>query len=84
MIAAPLGEYATLIRGITFKPADKCAPGTEDSVVCMRTKNVQTQLDQSDLIAIPASLVKSPAKMIERGDIFVSSANSWNLVGKCC
>ena len=80
----PLGENAALIRGITFKPADKCDPEAENAVVCMRTKNVQATLDQSDLIAIPSELVKNPAKMIARGDILVSSANSWNLVGKCC
>jgi type I restriction enzyme, S subunit len=50
----------------------------------MRTKNVQTNLDQTDLIAVPSTLVKSPEKMLGEGDILVSSANSWNLVGKCC
>ena len=80
----PLGEHAKLIRGITFKPADKCEPETEGAIVCMRTKNVQATLDQSDLIAVPRNLVKNSEKMISNGDILVSSANSWNLVGKCC
>lgn len=84
MIAVQLGEHAKLIRGITFKPADKCEPQDEDALVCMRTKNVQTTLDVSDLIAVPSSLVKNPEKLISIGDILVSSANSWNLVGKCC
>lgn len=79
-----LGSHAKLVRGITFKPADKCGLGELDAVVCMRTKNVQRELDDSDLIAVPRSLVKSPEKMISPGDILVSSANSWNLVGKCC
>ena len=26
MSTVQLGEHATLIRGITFKPVDKCAP----------------------------------------------------------
>ena len=84
MSAVQLGEHAKLIRGITFKPADKCDPQDEGAVVCMRTKNVQATLDESDLIAIPSSLVKNPEKIISAGDILVSSANSWNLVGKCC
>jgi type I restriction enzyme, S subunit len=84
MSAVTLGEHAKLIRGITFKPTDKCDPQDEGAVVCMRTKNVQVILDTSDLIAIPSSLVKNPEKIISTGDILVSSANSWNLVGKCC
>lgn len=79
-----LGKHAELIRGITFKPTDKIEVGDEDAVVCMRTKNVQVALDESDLIAIPRSLVGGEKKMLRRGDILVSSANSWNLVGKCC
>ena len=50
----------------------------------MRTKNVQATLDASDQIAVPSRLVKNPEKMLSTGDILVSSANSWNLVGKCC
>ena len=79
-----LGDHAKLIRGITFKPVDKCDPRDEGAVVCMRTKNVQATLDASDLIAVPSPLVKNPEKMLSAGDILVSSANSWNLVGKCC
>ena len=84
MSAVRLVDHATLIRGITFKPVDKCDPGDEGAVVCMRTKNVQATLDASDLIAVPSRLVKNPEKMLSTGDILVSSANSWNLVGKCC
>ena len=80
----PLGNHAELIRGITFKPTDKCEVGDADSVVCMRTKNVQVTLDEDDLIAVPRSLVAGDKKMLRRGDVLVSSANSWNLVGKCC
>ena len=84
MSTVQLGEHAALIRGITFKPVDKCAPEDDGAIVCMRTKNVQVTLDQADLIAVPRTLVKSPDKMLSEGDILVSSANSWNLVGKCC
>ena len=84
MSTVQLGEHAALIRGITFKPVDKCAPEDDGAVVCMRTKNIQATLDQADLIAVPSALVKSPEKMLSEGDVLVSSANSWNLVGKCC
>ena len=84
MSAVRLGDHAKLIRGITFRPVDKCDLRDEGAVVCMRTKNVQATFDASDLIAVPSSLVKNPEKMLSTGDILVSSANSWNLVGKCC
>ena len=84
MRMVPLGAHAKLIRGITFKPADKCDAEDRNAVVCMRTKNVQTTLDESDLIAVPSNLVKDPEKVISPGDVLVSSANSWSLVGKCC
>src|SRR5688572_24935316 len=50
----------------------------------MRTKNVQDILDESDLIAVPSSLVKREELYLQEGDILLSSANSWNLVGKVC
>jgi type I restriction enzyme, S subunit len=84
MTEEPLGKHAQFIRGVTFKPIDKCAVGERDSLVCLRTANVQVTLDESDLIAVPASIVKNPDKIVRVGDILVSSANSWNLVGKCC
>jgi len=79
-----LGDYSSLIRGITFKPAEKCDPSDKNAFVCMRTKNVQVTLDQDDLIAIPEALIKNRDKILKSGDTLVSSANSWNLVGKCC
>lgn len=79
-----LGEGAKFIRGITFKPAQKTDAGSLNSVVCLRTKNVQDKLDEFDLIAVPVDLVKNEEKFVKIGDTLVSSANSWNLVGKCC
>lgn len=79
-----LGDYATLIRGITYKPTDRCHYLEPNAVACMRTKNIQVELDQSDLVGVPKSLLRGEKKILNQGDILVSSANSWNLVGKCC
>lgn len=79
----PLETVARFIRGITFTPEDKVAPSTEGAVVCMRTANVQDVLDESDLIAIPENFVKRDEQFLLESDILVSTANSWNLVGKC-
>ncbi|WP_084685923.1 restriction endonuclease subunit S [Nonomuraea coxensis] len=50
----------------------------------MRTRNIQTELDLSDVWSISRSHVKRPEQILQFGDVLVSSANSWNLVGKCC
>ncbi|MGH3972664.1 MAG: restriction endonuclease subunit S, partial [Pseudonocardiaceae bacterium] len=75
---------AEFIRGITFKPDDVVPFDTAGSVVCMRTKNVQKELDTSDVWSVNESFVKRSNQLLRAGDILISSANSWNLVGKCC
>ncbi|RKI05074.1 restriction endonuclease subunit S [Corallococcus sp. AB038B] len=84
VVEQSLGEVIHYLRGITFKPEEKVEPDADDAVVCMRTKNVQEGLDESDLIAVPASLVRRDELYLRAGDILLSSANSWNLVGKVC
>lgn len=79
-----LGEVAEFIRGVTFKPTDIVEFGTMNSVVCMRTKNVQKDLDESDLLSIDKSFVKNDKKNLQEGDLLVSTANSFELVGKAC
>jgi type I restriction enzyme, S subunit len=84
MKTVTLGDVSQYIRGITFKPTDVVEAHSENSVVCMRTKNVQEMLDESDLIAVHPNFVKRDEQYLRDGDLLVSSANSWNLVGKTC
>jgi len=79
-----LGDVAKFVRGINFKPDDVVPVGTSGSVACMRTKNVQSELDCSDVWGVDEQFVARQDQFLETGDILVSSANSWNLVGKCC
>lgn len=79
-----LGDVAEFVRGITFKPSDVVPIGETGSVACLRTKNVQTELDCSDVWGINERFVKREDQFLRAGDILVSTANSWNLVGKCC
>jgi type I restriction enzyme S subunit len=79
-----LGDVASFVRGITFTPEDLKPPFEEGTAVCMRTKNVQVDLDEKDLIAVPKEFVRRKEQYLAEGDLLVSSANSWNLVGKCC
>ena len=79
-----LGDVASFVRGITFKPNDVVPVGSPGSVACMRTKNIQSEIDLSDVWGIPESFVKREDQYLKQGDLLVSTANSWNLVGKCC
>ncbi len=78
-----LGDVASFVRGITFKPDDVIPVDSAGAVACMRTKNVQEHIDLSDVWGIPHSFVKRPGQFVREGDLLVSTANSWNLVGKC-
>ena len=84
LASAKLGDIAQYLRGINFKPDDVKAVGTAGTVACMRTKNIQDSLDCSDVWGVAETFVRRPEQILQEGDMLVSSANSWNLVGKCC
>jgi type I restriction enzyme S subunit len=77
-----LGEVSEFIRGITFTPNDIEEASSTNTVGVMRTKNVQEQLDLNDVWQIDRKFIKNKKQYLEEGDLLVSSANSWNLVGK--
>lgn len=70
-----LSEVADYIGGVTFKPEDVVAVHEPGSVVCMRTKNVQGDLDVSDLLSIPRTLVKREEQFLREGEIFLVYPN---------
>jgi type I restriction enzyme S subunit len=78
-----LGDVAEFIRGVTFKPEDILSDEVSGGILCFRTKNVQKSLDLSDVWRVPTSVMKRKNQAVSTGDILVSSANSWNLIGKC-
>lgn len=79
-----LRNVAKFVRGITYKPGQLVDNFESNSVVCMRTKNVQAKLDDNDLVSVPKHLVRRTEQYLQEGDLLVSTANSRNLVGKCC
>ncbi len=79
-----LGTVADFIRGVSFKPDDVQPLGTENTIACFRTKNVQSEIDLNDVWAVPSSTVNRDEQILQEGDLLISTANSWNLVGKCC
>ena len=83
-LTKPLGDVCEFVRGISFKPTDLVGAGSANSLACFRTKNVQLALEADDLIHIPRSFVKTDRQLVQEGDALISTANSNNLVGKCC
>jgi type I restriction enzyme S subunit len=79
-----LGTVATFIRGVSFKPDQVAHAPSDDVLACMRTSNIQSLLDLRDVWYIPSTIVKRGDQHLHAGDVLVSTANSWNLVGKCC
>ena len=78
-----LRALCTSKQGLTFAPEQLVPRGTSDAVACFRTKNVQGDLDTTDLIFLPKRDVED--ELLDReGDVLVSTANSASLVGKCC
>lgn len=82
MTPTPLAEVARFVRGITFQPSDRATAPANGHVACFRTTNIQEELEDHDLIYVPRELVRRQEQFVEPGDLLVSSANSWELVGK--
>ena len=77
-----LDEICQLVRGITFPTTEKRYLPAEGLVACLRTANVQSVVDWQDLWFVPRSYVKSDDQYVAENDILISTANSYELVGK--
>lgn len=79
-----LSDVASFVRGVTFKPAQLVPAGSAGSTRFLRTTNVQTRIDLRDVQAFDSTVRVRPDQLLQEGDILVSSANSWHLVGRAC
>ena len=80
-----LGEVCDFERGITFPSSAKQFQYFENSIPCIRTTNVQEELELDDIWFIDKSYTKNNEnKLLKINDIIMSSANSRELVGKTC
>lgn len=77
-----LGDVVSIIRGITFPASEKYREASPTRVACLRTANVQDELEWDDLLFVESSFVKRDEQYLELGDIVMSMANSRELVGK--
>jgi type I restriction enzyme S subunit len=79
---ATLEECADIIRGISFPKDAKQTEPADGYVACLRTTNVQRKVEWDDLWYVPTSYVKRDNQFIQLWDILISTANSYELVGK--
>ena len=77
-----LGEICIIVRGIVFPSNEKFTVPEPGRVACIRTANVQKDIDYSDLLYIKETFVNRDDKYLADGDVVMSMANSRELVGK--
>ena len=77
-----LGSICEIVRGVTFSASQKRSVASDNLVPCLRTTNIQTEIDWDDLIYINAQLVKREDQWLCSSDTIISMANSYELVGK--
>lgn len=77
-----LKEVVDVIRGISFPTNAKSTEPFEGSIACLRTANVQREVEWSNLWHVSRKYVKQPSQLVGVGDILISNANSYELVGK--
>lgn len=76
-------EICEFERGITFPASAKEHELTEENIACLRTANIQEELELEDLLYVNKGYMKgNEAKLVKNDDIIMSSANSRELVGK--
>lgn len=80
--AATLNDITDVVRGVTFPASAKEDSLTPTNVCCLRTSNIQREVDWDDIYFIPRSYVKRDEQLVQPGDVLMSMANSYALVGK--
>ncbi len=80
--SARLGDVIEIVRGISFPKDSKAHEPRAGYVACLRTTNVQRDVEWDDLWFVPEEHVKRENQYVRPGDILISTANSYELVGK--
>jgi len=77
-----MNEVGHFVRGITFPRTAKRKLPSEETIACLRTANVQEQIEYEDLWNIERKYLKKSEKLLQENDIIFSVSNSLRLVGK--
>ena len=79
---APIVATAEIVRGVSFpKDVRKLEP-QPGHVACLRTANVQREVEWDDLWFIPEGYIKVESRYVQPLDVLISVSNSLELVGK--
>lgn len=81
-VATRLELVATVVRGVSFPASAKLNGPGPGRVRCLRTSNVQETLETQDVLYISESYVGRGDQWVQPGDVLISIANSYELVGK--
>ncbi|MCK5858017.1 MAG: restriction endonuclease subunit S [Abyssibacter sp.] len=79
---ARLGSLVDIVRGITFPASEKSKSPEDGRIACLRTSNVQEQIEWDDLLYIREKFISRKDQFVQPNDIVMSMANSRELVGK--
>jgi type I restriction enzyme, S subunit len=77
-----IGNEIDVIRGVSFPKSAKESEYQEGRVACLRTANVQKEVNWSDLWFIDKDHVNREEQFVQVNDILISTANSLELLGK--
>ena len=77
-----LGEVVEIIRGVTFPASAKHRTPGKGLIPCLRTTNVQNEVNWDDLLYISEEYVRKSSQYVQMDDVLISMANSRELVGK--
>ena len=77
-----LGDVVEIVRGITFPASEKSKEPGPGKIACLRTANVQNEIEWDDLLFVRESFVGRADQYLQPRDIVMSMANSRELVGK--
>lgn len=81
-IEVKLDDVCQIVRGITFPTDEKRFEPATGLIACLRTTNVQATVEWDDLWFVPRQHVKNVDQFVFLDDILISTANSYELVGK--
>jgi type I restriction enzyme S subunit len=77
-----LGEEVQIVRGITFPASAKGRNPGKGLLPCLRTANIQNEVDWVDLLYVSEEYVRNDDQYVQKYDLLISMANSRELVGK--
>lgn len=80
-----LGEVHKWISGVTFSKKDTSFDKEVGKIACVKTNHIQLyNFDTNNLVYLPREKVRMDEKLLQTGDVIMSSSNSKRSIGRCC